>query len=623
MSRQVRKAKKAVWRHRLLTGTLLALIFAVAVGLAASVGANKNVAFASTGTPTVTTLASCGWPTSSGTARQKTAFNESGILVGFTASTNNNLTYLNTFYTDEWPLTLGDAGATTWHQNTPAQTINSQAAGADDVGIRPDGSTAAEGATIAGDNMTSTDLAGRPQGPALFLTDITANSASKAGDWQNQSDNTTGQTPSYVNGIWQAFDTQTTYLNSAGKAIYNGAGKLGSTTLANGTKVPNNFFVSGPGTGALSPPAGTNPLVTFTRNISTAQNADSYADQVSWNVSTLHVGSGGVQPGHTYRVQMMFHDGDHNGDSAEACANVTIPPKNPAPATQAAVGNGGVLSKDSSGNLSAAVSDALNVSGGTANAAPNTTATTDTSGKITMSLFGPATTGTDEAACRGGSLTTAPVYTTTFAANNGADGNAGPPVDFTSGHEGVYNASTTVGLPGTYTWVVSYSGNVENTSFSTTCLDSAAHGESVTVTKAPSSVVTAPEVKVDENITISLSASATAGLTGSDAVDISLAKQDSAGTQAGCIADTAHPGKFISGGSSTQQGDTLHETVSDGTVDPTTGAITFDLHYPADFGSSAPALSSGQYEWFVSYGGNNQVQGSNDDCTEVFSITLP
>ena len=43
------------------------------------------------------------------------------------------------------------------------------------------------------------------------------------------------------------------------------------------SKLPNNFFVSGPGTGALSPPAGTNPLVTFTRNISSSDRAERVA----------------------------------------------------------------------------------------------------------------------------------------------------------------------------------------------------------------------------------------------------------------------------------------------------------------------------------------------------------
>ena len=52
-------------------------------------------------------------------------------------------------------------------------------------------------------------------------------------------------------------------------------------------------------------------------------NTQGYTSEVVWSVSQL-----GLIPGHSYRLQVMVHDGDQNkagGDVGEACVNMFIP----------------------------------------------------------------------------------------------------------------------------------------------------------------------------------------------------------------------------------------------------------------------------------------------------------
>jgi hypothetical protein len=171
-------------------------------------------------------------------------------------------------------------------------------------------------------------------------------------------------------------------------------------------------------------------------------------------------------------------------------------------------------------------------------------------------------------------------------------------------------------IPGTYYWTVEYTGNIENNAFSeTACGDSA---EKVVVTKAPSQVVTTPSIKLTEDINIKLSASANAGIQAGDTVDVSLFKEDAAGTGDGCLS------KGHAGGNATQQGSTNTVTLTTGAggnYDPATGVVNITLKYPEDFQPGAPAIGNGDYHWFVVYNGNSQVTGSNDDCNEFFSIS--
>ena len=129
--------------------------------------------------------------------------------------------------------------------------------------------------------------------PALFLTDITGNLSDTSGDWQQG--NLNGIGPNAVYGTWK------------------GAVRTVDTT--------------------------TNPwTITVTPDIDPAQNEWSgvpdappggfaahpclgWCSEVVWNMDSLK-----LRAGHTYRLQLMIHDGDQHGtggDAGEACVVAT------------------------------------------------------------------------------------------------------------------------------------------------------------------------------------------------------------------------------------------------------------------------------------------------------------
>ena len=125
--------------------------------------------------------------------------------------------------------------------------------------------------------VTGNDVLGRPENPSLFLTDITSSPGSTSGDWQKGG-----------------------AANSMPDAMYGyTTGTIGVTaTLKSAIPAPFGSFPFSFAGGKL--------------------NAVGV-----WNASTLN-----LTAGHTYRVQMMVHDGDQNktgGDVGEACVNLSIP----------------------------------------------------------------------------------------------------------------------------------------------------------------------------------------------------------------------------------------------------------------------------------------------------------
>jgi hypothetical protein len=582
----MRRVVRSVPRRRRYAA-LAILALAVAAVAALTTG---SVTFATAGGTTADT---CGYSGNSTTlppgARSTIKFNEIGIIEGFsvTSDANSNPLTVNTFYSDEHALTIGATG-TTWVATyvDPGTTITR----IDDAGTNPAGvgsATPGPTPTSLDTGAPATDPYGREVAPSLYLTDVSgANSASKAGDWQNQTapNQPEAQRPNYVGGTWKN-NGAANPLGSDGKEAKNGAD--------------------------LGPHSET-----FVQNISTSQGIEGYGAEVRWDVSSLDTdqSTAGIQaakPGHTYRVQMMFHDGDHNADTGEACTTFTVPPAHPAGTTLA--DGGGQLQPDPNDptGLSVTTHDTANLSNGTANAGPD--GSSATSGQLTFRLYKQSTGTATEARCHGGTLPGTPVKTVTIDADNGANGTPG---DYDTANPGVYSfPDVTLNVVGTYHWTVQYSGNTENAAFpETACLNS---DELVTVSQAPSEVHTSPNVKITEDVNIKLSASASAGIKAGDTVTIKLFKQGT-GTTVGCTAlNTA-------GGFATQQGSTKTVTLSSSNIDPNTGEVDLgQLIYPDDFQPNAPALGSGTYFWAVAYGGNSQVSGSNDDCTEVFSITLP
>jgi len=581
------KVRNVPHKRRYLGLAILALAVAAAAALTSG---SVSVPFASAASPDT-----CGYAGGSTTVpvtnRSLVKFNEIGIIEGFSVTTPANPQTVNTFYSDEHALTIGATG-TPWvaTYNDPPTTIKR----IDDAGTNPAnvGGGPARTSPLA-TGAAATDPFGREVAPSLYLTDVSTDATLKTGDWQSQpaaSANTTAQRPTYVGGTWKD-NGAANPLGSDGKEAKNGA-DLGPHSEA------------------------------FVNNISTSQGIEGYGAEVRWDVSSLTNGGQALKPGHTYRVQMMFHDGDHNADTGEACTTFKIPPKSPSGTTTAS--GGGQLTKDATGALSVSTTDSATLSGGTRNAAPDASSTN--SGKVIFRLYQVNDQGTGSVDCgldANGDPVNADAVTgstrTVLGTNGTAAQNSGG-ADFVNvagqNNRGKYNTTASpvkLTIPGTYYWTVEYTGNIENNAFSeTACGDPA---EQVVVTKAPSQVVTTPSIKLTEDINITLSASANAGIQVGDTVDVSLLKEGG-GPADGCASKGV---SSVTG--ATQQGSTKTITLDATNYNSSTGVVNITLKYPDDFTPGAPAIGNGSYHWFVQYNGNTQVTGSNDDCQEFFTIS--
>jgi hypothetical protein len=141
--------------------------------------------------------------------------------------------------------------------------------------------------------------------PALFITDVTYNPPNPlAGDWQYGG---TAYPPTFVSGTWKA----------AIRIVDKTTNPPTITVTPDGDPAVNNWNL---GPGADPVPAG-------------LQN-EGYGAEIRWDIASL-----GLQPGHTYRLYFMEHDGDQNkagGDSGQGCAFITMPGGPPASPTPTA-----------------------------------------------------------------------------------------------------------------------------------------------------------------------------------------------------------------------------------------------------------------------------------------------
>lgn len=206
---------------------------------------------------------SCGYPTATRSPLTATTFSESTVTQGIEVIGTGSSAKIAAFTADEKGLLLG-IGATPFSGSGP-QHVTDPSLG----------------------DLTAKDPSGRLLYPTIFVTDITSDPSSRAGDWQQ------GGAPS--TSLSDVFGTWTT------------------ATLVAGSYTPIPPSVSNPnwdlGPGADQPPA-------------TAQS-DRYNAEVRWNASDLH-----LTPGHNYRFQVITHDGDQNksgGDAGEVCTTLTLP----------------------------------------------------------------------------------------------------------------------------------------------------------------------------------------------------------------------------------------------------------------------------------------------------------
>ena len=215
------------------------------------------------------TLDSCGYPA--------TSFNESTILCGIYATGGGkDPAQIQAFFNDEHAMTLGCTAT-----NYP-------------VSAMPATGTGAVRYPQVGDptcNDTTTPLP-RPMRPTLFITDITYDPNCMAGDQQAGG---TAYDPIAVFGTWKTTTPNTNTPLKGDPAAMN------YWTLGAGADpIPASVSTQCPCTGAKSCPGS-------------GKNGKGYGMEVKYEA--------GLISGHSYRLQIIGHDGDQTqgADAGEAC----------------------------------------------------------------------------------------------------------------------------------------------------------------------------------------------------------------------------------------------------------------------------------------------------------------
>jgi hypothetical protein len=234
-------------------------------------------------------------PTNDGCGFASSSFTESTVMRWAQINGQGTSATLAAYGNDEKGLLLGVDGATPLSSATSNGTNSFHS-----------GPYAQPGPSDPqGGSKTATDASGRVFFPALYITNLTAHPLSGGtgvGDFQN------GGTVRNISGSGQPF-------------IDDAFGAWSTATTSGGYQVTqpaqHNDWTLGSGSDA---PVGT----TFS-----AMGTEGYGTEVRWNVNQLTDSSGqALQPGNTYRFQIIEHDGDQNksgGDSGEFCVNLKIP----------------------------------------------------------------------------------------------------------------------------------------------------------------------------------------------------------------------------------------------------------------------------------------------------------
>jgi hypothetical protein len=182
---------------------------------------------------------------------------------------------IKAFYADEYALTLG-VGAISAMTKQPADHVTKPNVG----------------------DLSKRDPNKLPFAPSVFLTDTTTDPNSNSGDAENGG---SPVSPSDVFGSWKA---------------------LG----ANDPNQPNAADLAG---GDPWPPSN-GPTGDEGHDVS-------YTSEVIWKLSDLKLNGQPLTPGHTYRAEIVLHDGDSIGDIGVACIGFQMPGTTTAPSTQLAV----------------------------------------------------------------------------------------------------------------------------------------------------------------------------------------------------------------------------------------------------------------------------------------------
>ena len=228
-----------------------------------------------------TIIVDCGYPSTSSNALTGVTFNESGVLRAIQPSGSASSGVVRLFYNDEHALTLGvrsvvvktASGTTT--TDYPVSPLSAD----------PGSVTSPEtGSNILVGAQSGLDPSLRPMWPSLFITDVSVDKTSRVGDWQLGG---RPSAPSVVYGTWKA----------AVRTVDETVSPSTVTITPDADPSKNDWNLGGPDT----TPQGLSD--------------EGYGAEVIWNVP--------FTAGHSYRVQVLVHDGDQNkagGDSGEACA---------------------------------------------------------------------------------------------------------------------------------------------------------------------------------------------------------------------------------------------------------------------------------------------------------------
>jgi hypothetical protein len=211
-------------------------------------------------TPGITIPAAAG--TNDNCGYPASSFVESTTLCAITAVGGGaSPAIVSVFYNDEHALTLGCA--------TSTFPVSPLATNPDDVSY-----------PLTGD-PACVDTVGRPLRPVLYVTDLTGNPTCTAGDLQSGG---TPYDPIAIFGVW--------------KSAAEGTGNVGTPAMMDPMQNKWNL-------GASADPVPASAMKCMD---------DAFGAELHFEV--------GLISGHSYRFQVIVHDGDQNkgGDSGEACA---------------------------------------------------------------------------------------------------------------------------------------------------------------------------------------------------------------------------------------------------------------------------------------------------------------
>jgi hypothetical protein len=227
-------------------------------------------------------ITSCGYPYASSNPLTSVTFNESTVLRVIEPSGGSPYARIRLFYDDEHALTLGVRSVvvkTTMGTTTTAYPVAPLNADPGSATYPATGTNALTG------DQSGLDQSGRPMWPVLYVTDISFNPNSTAGDWQQGG---TPYSPTAIFGTWKAA------VRTIDKTVTPNV----VTVTPDADPAKNNWNLGG----GDPVPAGLSD--------------EGYGAEVRWDVV--------LQAGHSYRIQVMVHDGDQNksgGDSGEACVD--------------------------------------------------------------------------------------------------------------------------------------------------------------------------------------------------------------------------------------------------------------------------------------------------------------